>query len=292
MGYKPVPNTSVYKLKTNELTAALRRSKNHMTTIFSHMAIPRICGPAWLRLTTARLEVKLGHRAVSVRRGERLAIGCRKEGLRHPFTSPGNSGAASQPPLTSSLHARRSALNSSPTWAALQSFPTRAASWGSGGFQPSGRENRYVVAYCFTIHDESFDLMGSARALQEDLGVTTGFLFDGDVYHASLNRGQGGSSCEVGMGDELMDMFVFEGGTCVFWNTPREYESMALHILQRFRVHEGELVKRDTLRYCHDASCSQVSARQQAPFFLQSARPLLGTRPGAGAGGKSLRRFG
>jgi uncharacterized Rmd1/YagE family protein len=119
-----------------------------------------------------------------------------------------------------------------------------------------------VVAYCFNLDDENFDMQGSAQAIQLKFSTEPAIFLHEEVFHLLLLQG-------VQNPGQNSDLFIFKDGSIVLWNVPSTEEATILQLLMPFRSRRhGDDVppERETMSCAFDSSLSNVSA-QPFPSF-------------------------
>ena len=114
-----------------------------------------------------------------------------------------------------------------------------------------------IVAYCVTLDDESFDMQGSARALQLRFSTEPAIFLHEEVYYMQLP-----SNATVEGTMLTFDLFIFKDGSVVLWNAPARIEDAVLQFLEPFRTRrEGDDVpaERETMSCAVDADLKEVS---------------------------------
>jgi hypothetical protein len=143
-------------------------------------------------------------------------------------------------------------------------------SYSSGLNSDSSTAHQQLVAYCFTLDDESFDHQGSAKALQLRFGTEPAIFLHQEVFHMSFPRPAARQVETAG----ASDVFVFKDGSVVLWNTPIATEAALLTMLESFRTRRnGDDIEpeRETMNCNVDATVTNVSA--QPHLSAELSRP-------------------
>jgi uncharacterized Rmd1/YagE family protein len=117
-----------------------------------------------------------------------------------------------------------------------------------------------MVAYCFTLDDESFDMKGSARALRLHFSSESATFLNQEAYHLFLSVP---GNVDIDETNTPLDLFVFRDGSVVFWNTPPDLEAAVLGLLEPFRMHKDGDERgpgRETMRWTVDPVATNVSS--------------------------------